>query len=112
MKKKGHWKKGHRRNVIDASQFISSILSDDEYSARGVASTAGFSDKTIRRWAAGKNFASVSDIEQLIDSLWPVNKRYPQLSKHANDVVLGPDSRVLGVGDYSRRASIGRLHCD
>lgn len=100
---RGHWKKGKRRATIDPSIFIRNLLS--LHSARHLATVGGVSDRTIRRWSLGEDWCEEDRIQRLIDGLFPVNVGSCPI--YSPDMAIDGHTRLVGVGQFSRRAARG-----
>lgn len=104
-KSKGHWRRGHRRNEIDGSRFVSACCRS--YSVAKVARAAGVSSRTVRRWASGEDWMPLFRCQSIIDALLPLSTGWHP--RYRRDMAIDGNTRVGGVGDYSRRAAQGRL---
>ena len=99
------WTSGKPRNELDAKQFISNVIGI--HGLRGTARMAGVNDKTVRRWRDSHN-APMDAVMRLIDAVAPLNIRSKgEAPPYGHWMRLDGDTRVLGMGVYSRAAASG-----
>ena len=97
------WPRHTRRHTIDCTRFIRALLT--EFSARELARCCGVSDRTVRRWAAGTDWPARVSLDRLVESICP--RAGGSLPLYSPDMAIDGDTRVGGVGDYTRRAAQG-----
>ena len=96
---------GQRRHDTDAARLIRGLLT--EFRARELARRCGCSDRTIRRWASGEDWPAAEGLHRLIDSLFPQSAGWVPI--YSPDMAIDGQTRLGGVGEYSRRAARGDL---
>jgi hypothetical protein len=99
---RGHWPAGKRRNAINAHRFIAALL--HEFSARDVARMAGVSDRTIRRWAIGEDWATEDSCHKIVAALFS-SEPQGSLPIYSPDMALDGNTRCGGVGEYTLRSA-------
>jgi transcriptional regulator with XRE-family HTH domain len=96
---------GKRRHTSDAARMIRGLLT--EFAARDLARRCGVSDRTIRRWATGEDWPAATSLHRLIDSLYPESAGWCPV--YDPEMAIDGNTRLGGVGEYSRRAARGDL---
>ncbi len=102
---RGHWTTGKRRHAMDADRFIAALCR--EFSARELGRLAGVSDRTIRRWRDGVDRPRPARLHEMIDRLFPANGG--ALPIYSPEMAIDGNTRMGGVGEYSRRAAQGDM---
>jgi hypothetical protein len=97
--------RGQRRHDSDAARMIRGLLT--EFSARELARRCGVSDRTIRRWASGEDWPAAERLHRLVDSICPQSAGWCPV--YSPDMAIDGNTRVGGVGEYTRRAARGDL---
>ncbi len=97
--------RGQRRHNTDAARLIRGLLT--EFSARELARRCGCSDRTIRRWATGEDWPAADRLYGLIDSLYPQAAGWVPV--YSPDMAIDGNTRVGGVGEYTRRTARGDM---
>jgi len=78
-----------------------------EFSRRELGRRCGVSDRTIRRWASGEDWPAAESLYRLIDSLYPESAGWVPV--YSPEMAIDGNTRLGGVGEYSRRAARGDL---
>jgi transcriptional regulator with XRE-family HTH domain len=99
------WPHGQRRHSTDAARLVAALVS--EFGAAPLAGRCGVSDRTIRRWASGEDWPEADSLHRLIDSLYPQGAGWCPV--YSPDMAIDGNTRVGGVGEYTRRAARGDL---
>lgn len=97
------WPRGKRRMSINPEVWIVSCL--QTRTIKELATSLKVSDRTVRRWRDGVNWMSLSHAIQLTEIL--VGKDIGSLPLYSPSMAIDGNTRVLGVGDYSRRSARG-----
>lgn len=107
---RGHWPRGRRRNPVDALPFLRSL--HNEYKTFvAIAKLAGVTPTTVRDWLTGENRPTLAALERIVESVAPLHLEMQSI-RLGNIPLRENDSdslqtRVFGIGDYTRRASRG-----
>lgn len=101
---RGHWPKGRRRHATpEVAAFVRALGS-----VRAVADAAGVSPRAVQHWREGTKRPALATLQRVINALLGRGMGYgPQLSAWQASVDLGPDSLVVGVGEYTLRVATG-----
>lgn len=105
---RGGWPHGKRRNLTgDCSSLISGLSSERSFAA--LACAAGVDEKTVRRWASGKNHPPLATLLHMIDIILPVGGGW--LPIYDPLMAIDGGTRVGGVGEYTVRSARGAMPC-
>jgi transcriptional regulator with XRE-family HTH domain len=99
------WARGVRRNVLDVHSMIAVLVA--EFGGREIARRCCVSDRTVRRWASGEDWPRAEALHRLIDSLYPQSRG--ALPIYEPTMAIDGNTRMGGVGEYSRRAARGDM---
>jgi len=96
------WTRHRRRHTHDAVRFIRAVVT--EFGGRSTARMCGVNERTIRRWASGEDWPPVAVLHQLAERICPETGSLPLYN---TEMAIDGNTRVVGVGDYSRRMARG-----
>ena len=98
------WLKGRPRQELAAEAFWRNLVA--AHGLRGAAKMAAVSPRTVWRWMHGARTSRAS-FERVADAIAPQSEG--ALPLYAERMALDGDTRVGGVGDYTRHSARGGL---